>query len=279
MPALKTKYILILFSLAVFFVPELFPAEGQNENVMQRGDPYLIGRSDQVLITVFQQPDMSTLARVSADGTILVPLIGAVQVGGLTEKDASETIEAALVEAGVIRNPSVTVSVSEFRSQRVSVLGYVTRPGEYFLNRPTSVGDLLALVGGVTADASDLLVFIDYNQTDNSFDRREIIIDDLLRSEEEFTSIYVGDGDSLYVPKAEIFYIYGAVRVAGQFRIVPGMTVEQALVIAGGVTEAGSRNGIRRRGQDNRGRSKLIDVDLDSLVEAGDVFFVPESLF
>ena len=103
-----------------------------------------LGPGDSVSIQVYGQPDMSATVYVSDDGTIPVPLVGMVQVGGLSPSQASNRIEAALRNGNFLVDPHVTLTVVQSRSQRVSVLGSVGTPGRYPIESNTSIFDLLA---------------------------------------------------------------------------------------------------------------------------------------
>jgi polysaccharide export outer membrane protein len=118
----------------------------------QSTDPsYVLQGKDSVQIVIFQEDELNTITRVSPEGMITFPLIGQVHVGGLTVAEASSKIRAMLMD-GYIRNPQVSMTVTEFALRRFSVLGEVQRPGTYEMPQQESVNLLqaLALAGGYT---------------------------------------------------------------------------------------------------------------------------------
>src|SRR6185312_13236918 len=107
-----------------------------------------LGPGDQVKIDVFGRPEMDTTTYIADNGSIRVPLAGAVVIGGLSPGEASQKVEAALKQGQYLVDPHVTLTVLQSRSQRVSVLGEVKAPGRYPIESNTTVLDLLAQAGG-----------------------------------------------------------------------------------------------------------------------------------
>ena len=239
-------------------------------------EAYLLGPHDQIEVRVFKEADLSTVARIQADGSILLPVIGKVQVGGLSEQDAVLIIQLALISGGVIQEPAVTLRVVEYASKRVAVLGYVVSSGTYYLDRPSSISDILAKAGGAQIEGADFLYFTDYNPDTGESVRSKLVIQDILGAGSTDLDRPIGDGDKIFIPRAPVFYIYGQVRGPGTFRLFPGMTAEQAIATAGGVTEMGKASKLRKR-DDSTG--KLVSVKLEEKISANTVLFVPERLF
>ena len=119
-----------------------------------------LGPGDSVSVQVYGQPDLSTTVYVGDDGTVSVPLAGNIQVAGLSPAQASSRIEAALKSGKILVDPHVTLTVTQTRSQRVSVLGQVGAPGRYAVESNTTIFDLLAQAGGITATGSDIVYII-----------------------------------------------------------------------------------------------------------------------
>ena len=107
----------------------------------------MIGAEDLLEINVFELPQFNVTSRVSGDGTITMPLIGSVQVRGLTKKEVEKQIEAALA-AKYINNPSVSVTIKEYKSRQVSILGAVNTPGAYTIISSRTLLQLLSEAGG-----------------------------------------------------------------------------------------------------------------------------------
>jgi len=120
---------------------------------------YPLGSGDVLKIMVFQHPDLSIESRIADSGRITFPLLGTLQVGGLSTDQAERLIARGLQEGGFLRDPQVSIQVSQFRSQQVSVLGNVNRPGRYPMDAQTMrLSEVLALAGGVSEGGGDRVV-------------------------------------------------------------------------------------------------------------------------
>src|SRR5919108_3861126 len=120
----------------------------------QSGDKLGIG--DAVHITVFQQPDLTTEARIAEKGTVTMPLIGEVKIAGLTASEAGAQIASELKRGKYLNNPQVAVSLTTLRSRQVSVLGLIARPGRYALDDTSAkLADVIAAAGGLAAGGAD----------------------------------------------------------------------------------------------------------------------------
>lgn len=141
-------------------VPTTLPAPGVKDQVVAASD-YRLGPGDKLAINVF---GVSELSRdnliVASDGNVPLPLIGTVPAMGRTAAELSALIEGKLSER-YMRNPQVTVAVTEANSQRVTLDGAVRTPGRYVLTGPTTLTEALALGQGTTdtAKASEVVIF------------------------------------------------------------------------------------------------------------------------
>ena len=237
-----------------------------------------LGPGDSVNIKVYGQPDMDGTVLVADDGTLSVALVGPVPVGGLSPSDAAKRVEQALVDGHYLNSPHVTLTVTQSRSQRVSVLGEVHAPGRYAVESNTTILDLLAVAGGTTDAAGDL-VYVLHPEADGSVSRRVINLHQVMQPSDVPTDRVIQSGESVFVPRAEQFYVYGAVNTPGAYRLEPGMTVRQAIARAGGVSTRGSdrRVEIQRRGKN--GEDVVQQAKPTDIVQANDVVKVKESLF
>jgi polysaccharide export outer membrane protein len=248
------------------------PAAGDNRRLLQ------LGPGDLVTISVFGRPEMDGNLYVDDDGTLRVPLAGKVAVGGLSPTEASEAIERALKTGEILVDPHVSITVSQSRSQRVSVLGEVRAPGRYAIESNTTILDLLAQAGGVT-DGSANVIFILRPDASGTATRIPVDIGAFAEGRGGPPTEMLHGGDSVFVPKAEHFYITGEVQAPATYRVDPGMTVAQAIGRAGGVTPRGSesRVEIKRLGKD--GKYKVFKPKPSDLVQADDVVRVKQSIF
>ena len=225
-----------------------------------------LGVGDAIRVTVFQQPDLTTEARISDKGTISMPLIGETKVAGLTQQDAAKTIASRLKDGKYLKNPQVSVAMTTLRSRQVSVLGLVARPGRYALDESSSqLTDVIAAAGGIAPGGDEKVTVLRNGKPEKV---------DILKK-----SFALQNGDTVHVERAPVFYIYGEVTRAGAYRVEPNMTVMQAIAAGGGITPRGSdrRLKIRRPGKD--GKVAENDASLHDPVKADDVIFVKEALF
>ena len=237
-----------------------------------------IGPGDSLQITVYDQPDMAATVYVSDDGTVPIALAGPVHVAGLSPQGAAQAIEKAFRDGKYFNDPHVTITVVQSRSQRVSVLGEVGTPARYPIDSKTSIFDLLALAGGVKDTASSTIYILREDKDGNST-RLPIDLHLLADNPKSIAAEALRGGDSVYVPKAEEFYIYGEVTSPAKYRLEPNMTVVQAIVRAGGLTIRGSRNRIEVTRKGPNGESIVTKSKRDELIQPNDVIRVKESIF
>ena len=129
--------------------PTPFEAPGEEVRVAERTDAARLGPGDIFELRVFGEEELSGAHRVSPQGTILVPLIGTVEVVGLTPPDVAEAVTERLRD-GYLRDPHVTVFVKEYTSKRFSILGSVRKPGWFPYIENMTIVDAVALAGGIT---------------------------------------------------------------------------------------------------------------------------------
>ena len=237
-----------------------------------------LGAADVVKITVFQNPDLTLETRVSEAGQITYPLLGTVAVGGLSIADAEQKIARLLRDGGFVLKPQVNISVVQLRSAQVSVLGQVGRPGRYPIETVGSkVSEIVATAGGVIPGASDVVTLTGVR--DGKPVRMTIDLPAILQSTSGGTDPVVVNGDTLFVDRAPVVYIYGEVQRPGVFRLERGMTVMQGLAQGGGLTPRGTVRGIRISRRNDSGDLITIDATLTDSLERDDVIVVRESLF
>lgn len=237
-----------------------------------------LGAGDLVRMQVAGRPELGTSLYVSDDGTLPVPLAGAVAVAGLSPAQAARKIAAAFRAGQILVNPQVTLLIDRFQSQRISVLGEVHTPGRLPLESRTTVFDALAQAGGTTDDASDI-VYVLRTGPDGAVTRQQVNLRGPGGAATAPLEIKLRGGDAVYVPRADTFYIHGEVRAASMYRIEPGMTVIQAVARGGGVTARGSERRVEIRRRTNDGRVVEFDARPTEKVMPGDVIRVKERLF
>jgi polysaccharide export outer membrane protein len=246
----------------------------------------LIGSEDLLEINVFKLPDFSVTTRVLGDGTITMPLIGSVKVGGLSRIAVERKIEDAL-RAKYVNNPSVSVNVKEYKSLQVSVLGEVKNPGPYYITSQRTLLQLLSDAGGLTTAAgSKCFVFR------GGGSKIEVDLYDLMQKGKQDLNILIHPGDVVNIPLAEQLFVYvlGAVKSPGAIEITRAsrITLLAAIARVGGVTEVANKSAVEIKRKDENGADKIIRANLKDILSgkipdvelfADDVVNVRQSFF
>ena len=240
-------------------------------------EDYRMGTGDVLHITVYGQPDLTTDARVGENGSITFPLIGDVKLAGSTPAQGEAEIAQRLSKGGFIIKPFVSLNVTQYRGQQVSVLGRVNRPGKYNLEKAGRVTDALALAGGIIIDGADTVTLVRTQAGKTTY--RDIDVVALFKPGGEASNELIRDGDIINVARQSMFYIYGELQRPGAFRLEQNMSVVQALSLGGGLTPRGTQRGIRILRRDASGVMQELDAKLSDPVKKDDVIYVKESLF
>lgn len=239
----------------------------------------LLGVGDIVKITVYQNPDLTVDgARISENGQINFPLIGAVVVSGLTVPAAEQKIAKQLRDGGFVLRPQVTIQLGQLRSSVISILGQVAKPGRFPIEAVgTKVSEMIAVAGGVVPGASDTVTLV--GTRNGRPIKLEIDVPAILQSGKTELDLVVENGDIIYADRAPMAYIYGEIQRPGQFKIERGMTLMQVIAVNGGVSQRGTQRGIKVHRRDQQGNVTISDIGLNDPVQRDDVIYVKESLF
>jgi polysaccharide export outer membrane protein len=256
-------------------------------------DDYVVGPNDVLTITVFDQPQLTGRFIVQADGTFTFPLLGRLKAGGLTMQSLEDELRDRLLKGGFLKQPQVGVSVEQYRSQQIFVMGEVQRPGSLQFTGSMSVIEALAKAGSTTDHAGpDAVILRSPNgsaggppdaatlqRAQESKDPDLVIKVNLENLQGTLTNnIELRAGDTIFVPRAEKVFVSGQVRTAGEYVIRTGMTVRQVLTLAGGLTDRGSTRRIQIIRTVN-GVDTTVGATLQDTVRAGDTIVVKESFF
>lgn len=247
---------------------------------------YVIGAQDVVTVTVYDHADLTGSFTVESDGSLTYPLIGRIKAAGLTLREFENALKTALSD-GFLKNPQLSVSMDQYKSQRVFVMGEVRAPGAYQLTGNMTVIEALAKAGGTTQAANEEVLVVRPHA--NAKGDGPARVDDSeatvlranireLQSGSLSQNLTLKDGDTIVVNKAQSVYVFGQVRAPGAYPIDRGTTVLQALSLAGGVTDRGSTGRVKIvRTLD--GKKKELKVKLTDTVEPGDTLIVGERFF
>ena len=248
--------------------------------------PLRIGSGDLIEVSMFENPDLSGRYRVDEMGDITVPLIGRVQLAGMTAAEAATKIEQLYVEGQILlpANSHATVFIAEYATQGVTVNGEVKTPGVYPALGVHKLNDLIAAAGGITGFAASHVVIthkddpgdpttVEYNPA-----ALKPIIPD----------VQIFPGDSILIPRAGVVYVAGNVAKPGAY-LLDGrraLTVEEAMALSGGGGKASAMKRVQlvRTLDDGRKEAITIPVNLiykgrapDVALIDGDILYVPTS--
>jgi polysaccharide export outer membrane protein len=262
--------------------PAFSPQAPASPTAPQTGDAeisrYLIGPQDLLKITVLDEPELTNNYRVDSDGFITFPYVGRVLAGGLNPGDLQERIKNMLSPA-YIKNPQVRVEIDQYKSQSVMVSGEVRQPGKIPMTGAMSVLEALAAAGSPTPAASSELTIARPRKPGSDQPDSEIVRinwKDLQLG--KGTDVVLQDGDLLNIAKAQTFFITGQVRNSSSYVLEPGTTVEQAIAMAGGLSERGSDRRISAS-RTVKGRRVTVSLSLSDLVQPGDTITVQQRIF
>jgi polysaccharide export outer membrane protein len=259
------------------------------------GADYTVGGYDVLSIAVYEEEDLSREAvRVSGDGYISFPLIGRLKVDGLTTSEIEKMISLLLAKEQYLLDAHLSVMVTEYNSKRFLVLGAAKNPGSYPLRARERVLDAISKAGGIDLAQAGKKGMIIRTENPNTEHERKIVINldlqGLLKGSDQISNIFMAEKDTLFVPKAEHFYLIGQVQRPGSYPLAEkDISLVEAISMAGGFTQIAARNRSRIIRVDN-GVEKIIEVRVDDITEAGkkiqdvliqpdDVIVVPESFF
>ncbi len=249
-----------------------------------QSESLLIGPGDQLHIQVFDTPEMEQMPRVTDAGTIPLMFVGDVKVAGMTPGDAALEIEEVLKAKKLMLRPQVAITVQQYATQNVYVMGQVTNPGAYPISTPTSVVDVLALAGGL-ADPADRHITIE-RHSDPSQKVSYFLSN---RSEDALNSGVVAyPGDTVLVPRAGIVYVLGDVGKPGGYPITTNdsqISVLQSLAMAGSANKTAllSKAKLIRHTPNGPQEVPIVLASMqkgkepDIQMQADDILYVPSS--
>ena len=243
-----------------------------------------IGPGDMLDVSEIHAPEFHSTVRVSQTGSVTLPMVREVDVGGMDERGAANAIDVALVAKGMLLHPQVTVLVTYHMGQDVSLLGEVGRPGVYPYSIHHRLLDLISAGSGLTPNAGRL---VNVFRRDDPKTPHPVVLDPSGTDTEHDHNPELSPGDTVQVSRAGLVYVIGDVVRPGGFPVDPaqGLTVVQALSLAWGQSQNASSKALLIREQ--KGGRTLTTLNLrrmihgedpDQPIHDRDIIFVPDSM-
>jgi polysaccharide export outer membrane protein len=249
---------------------------------------YRIGVKDVVGVSVWGHPELSGKFTIGDDGILSFPLVGQLAVAGRVASEVETELTKRLAD-GFLKTPRVSVEIQQYLSQRIFVIGEVRSPGPIPLTGTMTLLEALARAGSMSEQAGGEVVVLRPaadqaagagplapGQSGATEVGRTSVQE--LRSGKLVANLALRDGDTIFIPRSEPFFMLGQVRSPGAYMAQSGLTILRAISMAGGTTSLGSTGKIRVvRIVD--GVKKEFKAKLDDSVKAGDTIFVGTRLF
>lgn len=239
----KTLALIFLFTGFGCLAPMVLSAQSQSDK------EYIIGAGDILEIQVWDNEDLHRKVEVSHEGEFTYPLIGKVNASGLSVFGLETIIKERLADGYLVR-PQVTVSVAEYKSRKVFLFGEVKKPGTYFVKGKTHILEVISEAGGFSDSAGRTITIVRPKSSrksegpvplEKARENEVTTVDkDRLTTGDTDARFFVSNGDSIYVSEAPRIFVTGKVEEPGEFKWEAGLTVRQAIILAGGPTQWGS---------------------------------------
>ncbi len=275
-----------LVLLALLCACVMVRAGYSQERLNSMNKEYVLSPNDTIEITVFGEPELSLSVRIPQNGSFSYPLLGTLKAAGLTVRELENTIYT-LLEKDYLVSPQVTIFVKEFSKMSISVLGQVKAPGNFQVRDNFTLTQAFALAGGFTetADLSQVKIVRIQGAEKETI---EVDVEDIM--DRYASDIVLRPEDTIIVEEYGKFSIIGQVGRPGVYSLKKGLTVIEAISIAGGFTPTAAQNGTRLIRIDENGDKIIIPVPVASIIKSGDTrrdvelevddtIVVPESFF
>lgn len=252
---------------------------------------YRLGAGDQLRINIFNVAELSGEYRVDGSGRINMPLVGDVEISGYDLNEAERVIADAYGER-YLRNPQVSIRVTEYRSQQFTTIGAFSSPRIYNIDRRVTLMEAIAMAGGLASSAGNQIYLTDRvrdPETGRPGTRSLIIsVEELMQNPTEY-NFPLGESALINVPRAGSIFVEGAVQNPGVFPRQGDTTVLKAITMAGGLKFEANRGRIRvlRRDsgtnewlQEEVSLSEIRNSPVDDIhLNDGDIVLVEHGIF
>ena len=256
-----------------------FLCAGQEKAAEDRSS-YVLGPDDQIVINGVEMDEFAgKTLQIGRDGLITVPMLGTIKAGGITVREFESALRTKL--RVVVRDPIVSVTVTEPRSQPISVLGSVNNAGVHQLRGEKSLTEAIALAGGIRQDAGYKIKIVRqeewgrfdlksaHSEEGARFSVAEVNLKDVLDAAIPKENIRIMPHDVITVPRGEMVYVVGEVMKAGGFVLNDNesMSVLQALALAGGYRRCYSeQETVLRMVPGSKHRAERSSVNMQQLI-------------
>lgn len=240
-------------------------------NISDSRAEQVLGPGDLVEIKVFEDEKLNAEVRVSSRGRVSLPLLGEAEIGGMTASEAEAHIENRYSET-YIKDPHVSIFVKEHYSQRVTVVGEVENPGTYDSHTRQRLLDAIALAGGLTQNAGRIARIrkLEASPGGESPQSYMVDLDKLANEGKTELNLQINGGDVIFIPEAGSFFVDGAVRSPGKYRIQDVLTINEALLAAGGMAPYAKDDEIILMRKKESGQREEIRLELDEKARVSD---------
>lgn len=247
-----------------------------------------LGASDLLALSVYNSPELSRLIRISAEGDIQVPMVKErIAVRGLMPAEVEKRISAAFTKAGLLIDPAVTVTIVEYFSRPISVMGAVRKPLTFQASGPLKLLDALSRAEGL-ASSSGPDILVSHHDPKNGELIKRIPIRGLIDLADPELNLTLTGGEEIRVPEAGRVFVVGNVRKPGTFAVQDGsgLTVMKALALSEGLLPFAAKQAfIYRRESSGSGKNEIpIELkrildrkDSDFALEANDILYIPDN--
>ena len=278
-------FLLILTGVMPSRAQSVLPVGSTSTEVSSRPSAHAlqISAGDLLDLNVFDTPELSTKLRVDEHGNVSLPLAGVLTVSGMTAEQAGLAIEAQLRKTDILKEPHVSVTVLEYATQGITVVGEVKNPGVYPLLGSHGLLDLISAAGGVTPNAGKAVTITHRADPDHPV----VVKVESKPGSTAALNVDISPGDTIMVSHAGIVYVVGDVGKPGGFLIENNdrLTVLQAVALAQGTNKTAALNKAKLIRKTETGREemsvplkKILSNDAaDEALADGDILFVPTS--
>ena len=262
------------------------PTEAFNLPIERLGPDDLIG------LTVYDEPELTRTFRVNSDGQLRLPMIKRqIQTAGLYPSELEKAITKGLIEEHLLVDPIVTVSVVEYRSRPITVIGAVRNPLTFQATGKVTLLDAISRAGGMTPEAGSEILVVHANSPADSSSSPLIVrvpVHGLIDGVDPALNIPLAGGEEIRVPDAGRIFVLGSVKKPGAFQITDGSqsSVMKALSLSEGLDSFSSRNAYIYRVEGGPGNRSEITVPLRKIMDrkspdvpllANDILYIPNA--